>query len=282
MDYSNPQIPEGINVSKTHPLKEFFLLTTGVIAVLLIVLSILIFLVDSIAGYIPFEWEKSISGDKVASLTHAIPAPEYLKQVSGKVLERMDLADNMNIHLHYVNDNTVNAFATLGGHIVIYRGLLDKLQYEDELAMVLAHEISHIKHRHPILSASHGVVVSIVLSLLDISSADDVMSKVIGTTGMVSLMRYSRDYEYQADNDAIAALIDIYGHAAGANALFDIFAQHSGDVHVPEFLNTHPLTQNRIQNTHDLTQQFNNRITDMTPIPPEFRQWLVQQSAMNK
>lgn len=277
MEYSNPEIPEGINTSKTHPLKEFMVLTVSIITVILIVLTLIISLVDSVARYIPFEWEQVVTADKLAKLTHAESPPEYLKKLSDKILLRMQLEDNMDIHLHYVNDDTINAFATLGGHIVIYRGLLEKLKHEDELAMVLAHEMSHIKHRHPILAASHGVVISIVLSLLDMSSADDVMSSVIGTTGMVSLTRFSRDYEYQADEDAIRLLVELYGHANGANELFELFSKQSGDNHIPEFLNTHPLSQNRINQTNSIVEQYPPGHTKMTPLPDEFHQWLEQQ-----
>jgi predicted Zn-dependent protease len=41
-----------------------------------------------------------------------------------------------------------NAFATVGGFVYITRGMLAELQSETELAGVLAHEISHISHRH--------------------------------------------------------------------------------------------------------------------------------------
>src|SRR5919109_1778115 len=41
-----------------------------------------------------------------------------------------------------------NAFATVGGHVYITRGMLAQLNSETELAGVLAHEISHISHRH--------------------------------------------------------------------------------------------------------------------------------------
>ena len=59
MDYSNPDIPEGINYSKTHPLKEFVLLTTGVFGVLLIAVLLLGVFADHFAQYIPYRVEKN-------------------------------------------------------------------------------------------------------------------------------------------------------------------------------------------------------------------------------
>ena len=47
-----------------------------------------------------------------------------------------------------VNNPTVNALATPGGSIVVFRGLLERTENAEELAGVLAHEIQHVMHRH--------------------------------------------------------------------------------------------------------------------------------------
>ena len=44
--------------------------------------------------------------------------------------------------VHAVQDPTVNAFATLGGHVFVFTGLVDSLDSENGLAMVLAHELA--------------------------------------------------------------------------------------------------------------------------------------------
>merc|ERR1711879_567360 len=57
------------------------------------------------------------------------------------------LTDNkaLPVRVHYLADQDMpNAFATLGGHIFITRGLLDSVESENGLAMVLAHEYGHI------------------------------------------------------------------------------------------------------------------------------------------
>ena len=63
--------------------------------------------------------------------------------------------------MHYDASDTVNAFATLGGHVVIYRGLLEKLPNENVVAMVVAHEIAHIKHRDPVAALGRGVAITL-------------------------------------------------------------------------------------------------------------------------
>ena len=275
MDYSNPEIPEGINTSKAHPLKEFMLLTVGVVGSLLLLVAVIIIVVDFFADKIPFEWEEEIPLSRLWSSGDEQDLHPYLVHVSQKVIRQIELPEEMVITVHYVNDDIVNAYATLGGHVVIYRGLLEKLRYEDELAMVLAHEVAHVKYRHPILSASHGLVVSIVLSLISSTSNDDVINWLLGTTGMVSLVKFSRDYEYQADQEAIKTLIALYGKAEGAIGLFQIFKAEMDKPQPVEFLSTHPLTDNRISQTKEMINAYSvlNHSAG-TPLQDEFISWL--------
>lgn len=278
MEYSNPQIPEGINTSKTHPLKEFFILTAGLLGLVFVSVTILIILVDNFADKIPFKMEQDLPVTSFIENEKTEKLPPYLDKLTQKVLKTFNLPEEMQITFHYVNDDTVNAFATLGGHIVLYRGLIEKLMYEDELAMVIAHEIAHIKYRHPILSTSHGIVVGIALTAISSSSGNSLVNDIMGTTGMASLMRFSRDYEYQADQDAINSLIKLYGHADGALGLFKVFDSEFGKGLSFEFLATHPLTQNRISET---TRMINEKSLSAKNIrvdfPDEFKKWLKTQ-----
>ncbi len=278
MEYSNPELPEGINTSKDNPLKEFFILTVGLLAVVFVVISALILIVDNFADKIPFEMEKELPISGFIENLETEKLPPYLEQVTQKVLSTFELPENMKITFHYVNDDTVNAFATLGGHIVLYRGLLEKLNSEDELAMVIAHEIAHVKYRHPILSVSHGVVVGVVLTAVSNSSGNSVVNDIMGQTGMASIMKFSRDYEYQSDKEAISSLIKLYGHADGALGLFKVFESEFGKDNSFEFLATHPLTGNRISQTTKMISESNlTSNNSMIRYPDEFKMWLKQQ-----
>jgi len=275
MEYSNPELPEGINTSKENPLKEFFILTVGLLAVVFVVISALILIVDNFADKIPFEMEKELPISSFIENLETEKLPPYLEKVTQKVLSTFKLPEKMQITFHYVNDDTVNAFATLGGHIVLYRGLLEKLKHEDELAMVIAHEIAHVKHRHPILSVSHGIVVGIVLTAVSSSSGNSVVNDIMGQTGMASIMKFSRDYEYQSDKAAINSLIKLYGHADGALGLFKVFESEFGKDSSFEFLATHPLTGNRISQMTEMIREKNiSHENVMVVFPKEFKRWL--------
>lgn len=283
MQYTNPEIPEGINTSQTHPLKEFVILSGGVIAIVVISLYLLIVTVDFFSDKVPFAWEQSLPVESLLQ-TETTDAPPYLQRLTRQIAAGMALPEGMQVTLHYVNSDTVNAFATLGGHMVLHRGLLEKLRSEDELVMVIAHEIAHLKYRHPVSSASHSLLAMMLLSLFS-SSADDILNRLMGTSGLLTLMKFSRDYEYQADAAAVDVLLQRYGHAQGAVGLFDVFkAQHTGGEPL-EFLNTHPLTERRIQRALTLAEQQSGLSAEQSasknlqPLPVEFTEWLAAQSA---
>src|SRR6056297_2211694 len=113
MQYTNQEIPEGINTSQHHPLKEFFILTGGVIVIVVISLYLLIVTVDFFAEKIPFSWEQAIPVQSLLQ-NETTDVPPYLQGLSRQIADEMKLPDGMQLTLHYVNSDTVNAFATLG------------------------------------------------------------------------------------------------------------------------------------------------------------------------
>jgi len=278
MEYSNPQLPEDINTTKQSALKELVILTGGLMLIVFAVVYVVIFLIDNFADKIPFELEKNIPVDRFINNLNPQPLPRYLQTLSQQVIANAELPDEMEIKIHFVNNDTVNAFATLGGHIILYRGLLEKLKYEDEIAMIIAHEMGHIKYRHPILAASHGLVVAVLLSVISSSFSDSFASNIVSSSGMAGLLKYSREFEFQSDKEAVDILFKMYGHANGALELFKVFKAEAGKKIQFEFMATHPLTQNRIVHSQDLISQKKNlSTTSLKKIPDEFISWLALQ-----
>lgn len=164
----------------------------------------------------------------------------------------MDLPEGMKINVSVVNSDVVNAFATLGGNVVFFTGLLETLPDENTLAMVMAHEIAHIKLRHPLRALGRGVVVGLAVATVAGSSANGIVDELIGSTGMLTALSFTRDQESAADELAVKALVSRYGHANGSTQLFEILSKEqdrangSSGVNLPEFFATHPLSQNRI------------------------------------
>lgn len=105
-----------------------------------------------------------------------------------------------------IEDKDVNAFSLPGGHIYVYRGLLDFVQSDHELAGVIAHEITHASHHHMVYllkkQASLGRVMEIALlaAMLGGARSDDVGNILYG----VQFYQIARlnGYGMQAERDA--------------------------------------------------------------------------------
>lgn len=272
MEYSNPKIPEGINTSKTHPLKDFFILVGGVLGGIALCAIILGIFAENLALHIPFSTEQAIfkklqtTNIKSNNSKTAI----YLNRLTTQLVSHMDLAEDMNVTVNYIDDSAINAFANLGGHISIHQGLIESLPNENALAMVLAHEIAHIKNRDPIVALGRGVVVGLFLSTISGISTDHFTAGVINNTGSLAMLNFSRTQEQNADALAIATLATHYGHINGATSLFNVFIRSENRLNkvTPEFLNTHPLSQKRIQYVHSLAVKNNwNLKGDIVSLP---------------
>ena len=148
MDYSNPEIPEGINTTEEHPLKEFAILSAGIIGVIVVVVLILSLLAEMLAPHIPFPMERELAAKFISIDDYQSDEEIYLTSLGEKMSAHMALPEEMQIFMHYVDDEVKNAFATLGGHIFIHRGLLEIMPNENALSMVIAHEIAHTTERH--------------------------------------------------------------------------------------------------------------------------------------
>jgi len=280
MKYSNPHIPEGINTSQEHPLKEFVLLTAGVAAVVVAAVLLLGYLADTFSYRIPFSVEKSLVDSRFVKegSVKKSAAPQmqaYLNQLAAKLSAAQNLPKDMTITVHYVDDEMVNAFATLGGNVIMFRGLLEKLPHENALAMVLAHEIAHIKHRDPIRSMGRGVVIGLALSMVSATLGNTVTDQMLSGGGMLTVLHYSRDQENAADETALEALRVLYGHVDGAPDLFTVLEKASAGLPQVEFFSSHPLTQKRIERIREIAATLHTaKIPELQPLPEGFAAWM--------
>ena len=274
MEYKNPEIPEGINTSTQHPLKDFFLLSAGILGGITVCAFLLGLFAEHLALHVPFSLEQEIM-TKIEIEDGVNNHPEiqdYLEQLTSELLPHMDLPEEITVNVNYIDEPVENAFATLGGHISIYRGLIDLLPNENALAMVLAHEIAHVKHRDPIVALGRGVVVGLFLSAIAGISTDNIVGNVISDTGTLTILGFNRKQEHDADVAALEALANHYGHIAGADALFKalLTLEDEFGLHTAEFFSTHPLSEDRITNIHDMAKQNNWPLTGKIKMFPAF------------
>jgi beta-barrel assembly-enhancing protease len=247
---------EGINASNENPLIELAWLLAGSLGVIVALVIVVSLAAQWIAPRIPYRYEAKLA----ATLPSFATAPDNepgrrvqaeLQALADRLAARLDMPDGMVVRIGYRDDRTVNAFATIGGQAVFFRGLLVKLDNENALAMVMAHELAHLKYRHASAALGRGVAVGVILSVVSAELGRNAAAGVLGQAGMATLLSFNRDQERAADEAALSALHAEYGHVGGAIDLFEVFArlpneQRSPNVPAVEFLRTHPLTANRI------------------------------------
>lgn len=237
-----------------------------------------------LAPFIPFSAEKKLAAAFEKQMVAEGPQIEdsdlsrYLQSLAERLAEAQQLPEDMSITVHYINDDTVNAFATLGGHVFFFRGLLESVPNENALAMVMAHEIAHVKHRHPIKSLGRAVIIGTATAVVSSAVGGDIVSDVLGKTGLLTVLKFSREQEEQSDETALAAIARLYGHVGGSSTLFNVLKEaHKHETQAPEFFNSHPLTDNRLQNIAAMAKEQGWQLTGpLTPLPTDFSRWLQQ------
>jgi predicted Zn-dependent protease len=197
----------------------------------------------------------SVSRDKV--LNDAVKA----------VLVRLNRAkpSRFRFEPRVIDSTTVNAFALPGGPIVVYTGLLRTARTPDELAGVLAHEMAHVIRRHGMkrIGQSLGLVALIQLVFGDVSGVMAVAVELLRTGTINS---YGRDQERESDMDAVERM---YAAQLEPRALADFFARlakEEGSLKLPDWLGTHPDTEERMRAVRSRAAQHH----EQTPKPFAF------------
>lgn len=155
----------------------------------------------------------------------------------------------LKITAHYRESKVVNAVATMGGHVAVLKGLLQKLESNDELDAVLAHEMGHIHERHVLKHMSRGVGTVLLLNMVGLRS-NMVNQWLVGDVQQLAFLAHSREAERESDVVAREALLARYGHTKGLVALFERFKTlkaEKGSGGGLEVLHSHPLPESRRQ-----------------------------------
>lgn len=147
------------------------------------------------------------------------------------------------------DDETINAFCTPGGYIYVYTALLKAVPNEAALASVLAHEIAHAERRHATKRMTTHLGVQTVLSIALYDNRGGLTELAANAFTGAGLLMNSRSDEDEADEFSFKYLRETSWYPGGLLYFFDVVKGRKGTA-VDRFFSTHPLPEDRIQNTH--------------------------------
>jgi len=226
---------------EVHPkLKGIFWLGGALIITVLIVLGLPFF-----AKHVPWSAEKKMTRflgtlpdtQICNSSKNAIAGRPQLQKIIDRLYPVLPGDRDIPISVEVITGKTVNAFASLGGAIYVYDGLLKHAESPEELAGILAHEMEHVRHRHIIQGVFVRLITAEVLSLVYGNSTADPR-----LVSMLLNMHFSREQESQADEEGLKRLQAAHIDAAGFQHFFEREENQSS---VPAILTDHPSSENR-------------------------------------
>jgi predicted Zn-dependent protease len=264
-----PRRPEtNVNVSPTSPVKEFVLLTGGLVAIAVGAYFLLGVAVNLVAPRLSVDFEKKLATALMPKIGQDLEFKEreaYLQAI----VDRMQRCARLpyEFKVHYDRAAQFNAVALPGGHIIVFGGLFNAAEAENELAFVLAHEMGHYANRDHLKAMGRGLVLMAISSAL--FGADSGLSGVIGSGLNLTELSFSREQETDADAYALATINCAYGHINGALQFMGKFPAEADPGEIGHYFSSHPEIQRRIAHLQEIIQVSQLTSGELTPLPQE-------------
>ncbi|XCN75353.1 MAG: M48 family metallopeptidase [Candidatus Electrothrix aestuarii] len=213
------------------------------------------------ANSVPPQYEAKIGKKLFALVTadkHFLELPKELTAITDPLTQAVTDKD-FSFDFYLIEDSSINAFALPGGRVVIHSGLLLNATSAEEVAGVLAHEISHVTQRHHIrgLVNRTGTVLLVQAIFGDASALLATLSELGGD---LSSLKNSRAFELEADHSGWELLKRAKINPHGMISFFQTLKKEQNVLQKTieenlSFLSTHPETEERIQVLNALWQK---------------------------
>lgn len=227
-------------------------------------------------GLISERQETDIGRQVMTSIRRSAPqitdalVQDYLNSIIYRLVPSAPLSSS-DLTLAIIDSPDINAFAVPGNVVGVNGGLFLNAESEQQFASVLAHELAHLSQRHfarrleqqetsaPLTIA--GMIAGIILSA--VTQSDVGIAAIAGTQALAvqNMLAYSRAHEQEADRVGMDILASSGMDPRGMPEMFEIMMRQNrlqGN-RVPEYLSTHPLTQNRVSDTRNRAEQYPRR-----------------------
>lgn len=226
-------------------------------------------LLNNLVWFIPPSVEQRI-GAIVAPAYERIAKPSPTQETLNELLNKLETnlpqeqRQERNYQILYVPENTVNALALPGDRIIIYAGLLNQMESENELMMVLGHELGHFANRDHLRGILRQLALPIALSIV-FGDTSSLQSYAINIANSISNAQFSQAQETAADEFGLQLLQRTYGHVAGATDFFNRLSKQKNIDFA--FLSTHPAPSKRVKEIQQLIKEKNYPVKERSALP---------------
>jgi predicted Zn-dependent protease len=158
-----------------------------------------------------------------------------------------------------VEDKTVNAWCMPGGKVCVYTGILDFVSNDDELAVIMGHEIAHAIARHGNERMSQQMVINGVGNKLfpQDSTQINLFQVVYMGTAKMGMLKYGRGHESESDKLGLV-FMKLAGYKPEAAITFWEKMAAGGGPNMPEVFSTHPSDDRRIADIKEFLKEIDN------------------------
>ncbi|SEJ31104.1 Peptidase family M48 [Dyadobacter sp. SG02] len=210
-------------------------------------------LAGAVAARFPVSTEVQMGDTMYDNMIQAYDVDEHLTAATNDFVKSINFKTHYPIRVTVVKNADANAFALPGGRIVVFDGILRKMKTKEELAALLAHEVSHVHYRHSLRNIFRSLGGYLFLSLL-LNDINGIVTVLADNSNMLANLTYSRELETEADSKAMAIFQADGLNLKGFVDLFTMLKNEHGDIGSLKLLSTHPLTEDRLQEAEKMAE----------------------------
>ena len=183
----------------------------------------------------------------------------YVNEVGQRLVSQVGVTP-YRFRFFVIDESVPNAFAVPGGNIFIYRGIIEMMSSEDQLASILGHECGHIMARHFQRSIDESKITSVAMlagMIAGIFLGAPGLAAGSMAAGGTAALEYSREHEMEADLRGFGYLYKAGYNPEAMPAMMTELLHRTWleSANVPDYLKTHPATEERVLYLKDLVKK---------------------------
>jgi len=275
--YVPKYVPEGINNPKENFGREFLKFVVGTFVVVGVFFFTLNLAVDFLADSMSAQTDRKLRNYFRGAESGLFVGKKSVESAYlNNLIQKMDepLQKNLAVHVRVVCDPKVNVLATFGGEILVLDGFLQNIQTENELVMVLGHELGHFAKRHHWRSLGNSAIYMFIHMGLSMAGIDS----LVGASPGIIFGKFSQKHELEADEYGLNLLNQQFGHVGGYDLFFNKLLTIDLDEHgrkhpgeIESWFSTHPYPTDRNATLKEFSQSKGFTESAVLQLPPELK-----------